>query len=309
MGGTGFVGGHLATALVNAAHTVHVLTRHRARHRALLVLPRVRLSEADVHDLRQLKAHFKACDAVINLIGILNERGHSGQGFQHAHVELARKVLEACQETGVPRLLHMSALNADAADGPSHYSRTKGAAEDLVLAQSGKGIEVTSFRPSVIFGPGDSFLNRFAALLGFAPGVFPLACANARFAPVYVGDVVAALVRALDNESTHGQRIELCGPHEYTLKQLVSYTAKLTGRHRWIIGLPDSLSRLQATILEYMPGKPFSLDNYRSLSVDSLCTQRARCPTSLESIAPAYLGKRNPQARLHRMRTAYWTRR
>jgi uncharacterized protein YbjT (DUF2867 family) len=286
LGGTGFVGSHLVNRLAAQGHTVRVLTRHRERHRALLVLPTVSLIEADVHDPAHLHQHFQGCDTVINLVGILQEKGHDGAGFNYVHADLARKVVSACRTSGVRRLLHMSALGADS--GPSHYLRTKGIAENYVHANAGKGIKVTSFRPSVIFGPGDSLINRFAGLLRVFP-VLPLACPNARFAPVYVGDVVDAYASSLDDDSTYGKRIELCGPRECTLKALVEYTARTMGVKRLIIGLPDGLSRLQALVGEYLPGKPFSLDNYHSLSRDSVCRGGTSCPTSLESIVPTYI--------------------
>jgi NADH dehydrogenase len=301
LGGAGFVGGHLVARLVATGRSVKVITRRRERHRHLLVLPGVTLVEGDVHDPASLKRHFRGCDAVINLIGILNEKGHDGSGFRRAHVDLARHVAEACRDTGIKRLVHMSALNADSGTGPSLYLRTKGEAESLVRTQSGD-TRVTVFRPSVIFGPGDSFLNRFAGLLRISP-VLPLACPNARFAPVYVGDVVERFVDCLEDTHSYGQRYDLCGPRVYTLKELVRYTARSIGVRRAIIGLPDWASRLQATVFEYVPGKPFSLDNYRSLKKDSVCAEGGTCPTTLESIAPRYLGDADLESRLQRMRT------
>ncbi len=291
LGGTGFVGQHLVSRLAERRLRVKVLTRRPERHRGLLVLPTVKLVEADVHDPVQLGRHFQGCDTVINLVGILNERGHDGAGFKRAHVELAHAVIAACRQTGVRRLLQMSALGADAADGPSFYSRSKGEAEDFVHAGAGDDLNVTSFRPSVIFGPDDSFINRFAGLLKISP-LLPLACPNARFAPVYVGDVVDAFEAALRDRNTFGKRIDLCGPHNYTLAELVRYIARVMGIRRLVIGLPARLSRAQAQVLEYVPGKPFSLDNYQSLTRDSVCVGEQRCPTSLESVVPGYIGRR-----------------
>ncbi len=296
LGGTGFVGRRLVNRLAERHLQVKVLTRRRERNRALLVLPTVQVIEADAHDPLMLSHQFQGCEAVINLIGILNEKGRDGFGFRRAHVELVHKIVKACQGAHVSRLLHMSALGAHARLGPSHYLRTKGEGEDYVHANAGNNLQVTSFRPSVIFGPDDSFFNRFARLLKLSP-VLPLARPNARFAPVYVGDVADAFVAALDSSPTFGCRYDLCGPHEYTLKALVEYTAKVAGLKRLVIGLPDGPSKLLAMALEYMPGKPMSLDNYRSLTQDNVCRDGVRCPTTLETIVPEYLrGRRLPRS-------------
>jgi NADH dehydrogenase len=299
LGGTGFVGKRLAARLSGAGHDVVILTRHAVRHRDLLVLPTARLAEGDVHDAEFLRQQFEGKDTVINLIGILNEKGRSGKGFTRAHAELPGKVVQVCRETGVPRLLHMSALQA-ARTAPSHYLRTKALGEEAVHRVEGPDFHVTSFRPSVIFGPGDGFLNRFAGLLRFVPGFFPLACPGARFQPVYVEDVVRAFADSLDNHKTFGQRYDLCGPQIYTLREIVEYVAKLLDKRVCVVGLPDGLSWLQAAMLEFAPGKPFSLDNYRSLQVDSVCEKGfpevfGITPARLEEIAPGYLKKWNGQ--------------
>lgn len=292
LGGSGFVGSALCARLARDGHTLRVITRRREKHRELLVLPNLELVEANPHDPSALQAALAGCDVVINLVGILNEKGHDGRGFRRAHVELAEQVVNACRANGINRLLHMSALGADALQGPSHYLRSKGEAEDLVHAS---GLKVTSFRPSVLFGAGDSFLNRFNGLLALAP-LFPLACPTARFAPLHVADVVECYARALDNPATVGARYDLCGPHEYTLLELVRYTANVSGKCRLILPLPDWASRLQAEIFEWLPGKPFSRDNYLSTRTPSVCRGPFPAlfgitPTPLEQVAPHYLGK------------------
>lgn len=304
IGGAGFVGSRLCARLARDGHTVRVLTRHRERHRDLLVLPTVEVWEGNPHDAAVLDALLAGCDVVINLVGILNEKRHDGSGFEHAHVELPRRIIEACRRRGIKRLLHMSALGADAAQGVSHYQRSKGRGEDLVLAAS--DLDVTVFRPSVIFGPGDNFLRRFAGLLRLAP-VFPLACAGARFQPVFVGDVAECFARAIDNPQTIGQRYDLCGPRDYTLLELVRYTARISGMRRWILPLPDWLSRLQAEIFEWLPGKPFSRDNYLSTKHDNVCKKPFPAifgitPTPLETVAPYYLGQAGERRRYERLR-------
>ena len=295
LGGTGFVGKRLAARLAEAGHDVVILTSHRERHRDFLVLSTVRLSQGDVHDAGFLRQQFEGRDTVINLVGILNEKGRSGKGFTRAHAELPEKIVEACRETGVQRLLHMSALHA-ARMAPSHYLRTKALGEEAVHRAESPDFHVTSFRPSVIFGPGDSFMNRFAGLLRLTPGVLPLACPHARFQPVYVEDVVHAFTQSLDNHKTFNNCYDLCGPKVYTLREIVEYVAKLINKRVCVVGLPDGVSYLQAAMLEFAPGKPFSLDNYRSLQVDSVCEKGfpevfGITPTSLEEIVPAYLTK------------------
>ncbi len=306
LGGSGFVGQHLAARLNELNIQTKVLTRHREKHRELLVLPLIETIEADVHDQTVLEQQFEDCDAVINLIGILNERGHSGAGFRKAHVELTRKVIDACRQAGVSRLLHMSALHADAARGTSYYLRTKGEAEDY-LHTFHREVNVTSFRPSVIFGPGDSFFNRFAGLLKFTPYFFPLACAGARFAPVYVGDIVEQFTTALDNPETFGKRFDICGPKIYTLKELVEYTAKIQNLRRHIIGIPKAAAFFQALLMEYfVPGKPFSLDNYDSLKIDSICRPDGKnnitAKTAVETIVPTYLAGNTQRNRYNQFR-------
>jgi len=302
IGGTGFVGSHLCAELVKRGHHVKVLTRQREQNRHLLVLPSLQLVQADVHNENELKQHFENSDAVINLIGILNEKRHDGSGFHMAHVELARKVITICSTCKVPRLLHMSALNASP-DEKSFYLRTKGEAENYVHTFAANKIAVTSFRPSVIFGAEDSFVNRFANLLKFTPLALPLACSKTRFAPVYVDDVAQVMADAIDDTSTFDQRINLCGPKRYSLKELVRYISQVSNQPRIIIGLPNWASKLQANILEYFPGKPFSKDNYLSLQKDSICPDASTCTTSMESIVPKYINSDPHHERMETYRT------
>lgn len=302
LGGSGFVGTHLCARLVEAGYRVKVLTRSYPRSRHLLVLPATSVVQTNVQDPQELKREFTGVDAVINLVGILNERGHRGRGFTVAHTELAEKIARACLQAGVPRLLQMSALGADAEQGPSHYLRTKGEAENRIRSLAGDRLHYTFFRPSTIFGPGDGFINRFAGLLKLTPGIFPLPGANAKFAPVYVGDVVEAFLRGLEDRATWNQGYELCGPRVYTLREIVQYIARVTGRRRLLIGAPDWLAYLQATALEFFPGKPFSLDNFRSLKIDSVCREDGCgrlqiAPTRLETIVPQYLARRVSRGR------------
>ncbi len=304
LGGTGFVGSHLCARLVAEGHSVRVLTRNTERARHLRVLPGLELVAGDVHDPATLAATAWGCDALINLVGILNERGRSGAGFMRAHAELASHVVAACRSSAVPRLLHMSGLPA-AVDGPSHYLRSKGIAEQTIRAAADH-LAWTIFRPSVIFGPGDSFLNRFADLLRLLP-VLPLARIDAQLSPVYVGDVVTAFSIALGDARTVGQSYDLGGPHVMTLGETVRYVRDRLGLRRWIFGLPDGIGALQAAVMELLPGKPLSLDNFRSLSVPSVCAndgfgRLGITPTPLDAVVPVYFGQARRHAQFDELR-------
>lgn len=289
LGSTGFLGRRLLPELSAAGHSCKVLSRYLPACRELAVIPGVEVRQANIYDDEQLKMHFEGADAVINMVGILNESGRKGKGFNRAHVELVEKIIGACRASGLRRLVHVSALNAG--KGSSHYLASKGRAEELIRAAD--DLDSTIVQPSVIFGDGDSFFNRFAGLLKLAP-VLPLACPEAKMQPVWVGDVTAAMTLALADPDTFGQTLIMVGPKAYSLRELVEFTATAAGLKRKIMGLPDSLSRLQGRLMDFVPGKPFSSDNYRSLQVDNTSAENSLWrfrikPRSLESIVPGYL--------------------
>lgn len=296
LGGTGFVGTAIINRLAQEGHWVRVPTRHPERHAQLQVLPTVRLIRANVHNRGDLEPLVEGMDAVVNLVGILNEHGR--HTFQRAHVELAAKLMGALKAGRVRRLVHMSSLGADP-HGPSRYLRSKAEAEALVRAAA--PVDFTIFRPSVIFGPNDSLTNRFAGLLRLSHGWLPLARAQARFAPVYVGDVAQAFAYALRTRGTFGQTYELGGPQIMTLEQLVRTTAAVAGLPCHLLGLPDPIARLQGLILGCLPSKPFTLDNFRSLTRDSVCTEDGLARLgltrhSLMELLPRYLAPPRPAA-------------
>lgn len=268
-GGTGFVGHELIVRLVREGHFVSLATRDASHADDLLPLSSVEVAEGNVYDLDFLRAALEGCDLAVNLVGILNEHGHNGSGFRRAHVDFTRGLLAAMREAAVSRLLHMSALNADATGGTSHYLRTKGQAEDLLRATP--WLDWTIFRPSVIFGPSDSLTRRFERLLRYSAGFLPLARAGARFAPVYVRDVALAFLQAIRSGSSSRQTFELCGPDVLSLEEMVQLTAAAAELPCHLWALPDALGRLQALVAGFVPGKPFSSDNYRSLLRDAIC--------------------------------------
>jgi uncharacterized protein YbjT (DUF2867 family) len=307
LGGTGFLGTRLVARLIKDGHQVTVLSRDREQHKHLLVLPGLTLENCDVYQEAQLSERFRGSDVVINLVGILNERWFGGAGFRRAHTELTQHILNAARSAGVKRLLQVSALKA-ATGAPSYYLRSKGEAEKLIRDQN-TALDWTIFQPSVMFGPGDSFLNRFAGLLGSIPLVFPLARPNARMQPVAVDDVVNAMRLCLHGGAGSRQTYELGGPQVYTLREIVTLVAKLTRHKRWIMGLPDFLGRMQAFFLNFVPGRPFSSDNYKSLKVDSVCSEDGFSklginPQSMAASARLFLGAQEDNARLSQNRAA-----
>lgn len=284
-----------------------VLSRDRELHKHLLVLPGLTLENCDVYQEAQLSEWFRGQDVVINLIGILNERGFGGGGFRRAHVELTRTLLQAVRSAGVPRLLQVSALGA-APDAPSYYLKSKAEAEKLIHEQH-SSLDWTILKPSIMFGPGDAFLNRFSGLLSSIPLAFPLARPNARVQPVLVDDVVEALLRCLHGGTCSKRTFELGGPKIYTLREVLELVAKLTGRHRWIVGLPNFFGYLQGFFMNFVPGRPFSTDNYRSLMVDSICSEDGLAKLgikahSMVASARQYLGSLEDNARLSQSRAA-----
>lgn len=284
LGGSGFVGRQLVSRLAAEGWRVTVPTRQRQRAKDLLVLPTIRLVEADIHAPGVLERLFAGQHAVINLVGILHGQP---KDFIRAHVKLPHHAMEACRHAGVRRFLHMSALGADPAS-PSVYQHSKGEGEKLVLEPSrSHDLDVTVFRPSVIFGPGDSFLNLFAGLLKLAP-VVPLANGRARFQPVHVADVARAFALAIDDPATFGQSYNLCGPTAYSLEQLVSLTAATLGLKRTVLPLGPGMSYWFARMMELKPGhKLMTRDNHYAMQVDNVCPDgfpaRFGAPAPLEA--------------------------
>lgn len=307
LGGSGFLGTYIANRLSQRGIEVTIPTRRRERTKALIIQPGIDMPEANIHDPETLAELVRGKDAVINLVGILHSRDVQlpySKDFAEAHVELPKKIIAACKANGVHRLLHMSALNADP-KGPSEYLRSKGDGEAIVLA-AGNELAVTVFRPSVIFGLGDSFLSTFASVLKKAP-FFPLGFGHARFQPVWAADVADAFVSSLSNESTFGQSYDLVGPKVYTLRELVDYTAELTGSTAKIIALSEGWAYLQAGLLWLAPNPVLSPDNLRSMQVDSVSGASSHAPThwqptALEAIAPTYIAQNTPKGKLDSFR-------
>ncbi len=305
LGGSGFVGRYLIDRLSQEEVTIRVPTRRRERNRHLLVNPKVKLIEADIHEDEGLESLLTGVDVVINLVGILHG---SQEAFRKVHVELPERVVKICNQLGTPRLLHMSALQAGNANAMSQYLRSKGEGENAAHLLSSHKLHVTSFRPSVIFGEGDNLFNQFAKLLRLPLVAVPLACPESRFAPIYAGDVAEIMAQSIDNPATFDKRFDLCGPDEYSLMELMEITERTIGVRRLIVGMGDGLSKLQARVLGMLPGKLMTFDNYLSMQLPNTCKeplsglfQLERTP--LEGVIPNYLGTTNQQDRYMTYRT------
>ena len=291
LGGSGFVGTAVANRLAKLDINVTVPTRRRERTKALIALPNVSMVQADIHCPEQLAKLTEGQDAVINLVGIL----HGGdltapysRKFAAAHVELPKKVAAAAKAAGITRVLHMSALKADAA-APSEYLRSKADGEKVM---NESGLDVTIFRPSVIFGVGDSFLSTFAKLLRLLPR-FYVGYGQAKFQPVFVGDVAEVIVRSLLDVHAIGKTYELVGPKVYTLRQVVDYVNELTGARKTVKDLSEFWALMQAGFLSLLPNPMLSPDNLRSMEVDSVAPDAefpyGIRPQPVEAVAPTYL--------------------
>jgi len=303
LGGSGFVGTYIANRLSQRGIEVTIPTRRRERTKSLIIQPNIEMPEININAEGALVELMRDKDVVINLVGVLHSRDVQlpySKDFAEAHVELPKKIVAACKQAGVRRLLHMSALGANPR-GPSEYLCSKGDGEAVVMAAQGD-LDVTVFRPSVIFGLGDSFLSMFAGVLRKLP-FFPLGFGQARFQPVWVADVADAFVDSMGNPDTYGQAYDLVGPRIYTLRELVDYTAQLVGSTARVVPLSEGWAYLQAGLMWLSPKPLMSPDNLRSMQVDSVCDGTCNPPahwrpTALEAVAPTYVAHNTPKGKL-----------
>jgi uncharacterized protein YbjT (DUF2867 family) len=304
LGGSGFVGSSLVAKLDAAGYQVTVISRRRESAKHLILLPKVQVVQCDIYDQHKLKNMLEGSFAVINLVGILHESGRSS--FEQVHHQLPRRLAQLCVELGIDRLIHMGALQASKS-APSQYLRSKAAGESAV-SEFNKKLNVTIFKPSIIFGRHDSFFNLFASLVKMLP-VIVLAKPDAKFQPIWVEDVTSCMVNALENTDTYSKTYELGGPQVYTFRELIQKVMTILGVSRPIIGLSDKLSYLQGFAMEFLPVKLMSRDNVRSMRVDSVTTQTLAPELGvslmpLEAVVPEYLANATPRGAYDAFRSA-----
>lgn len=304
LGGSGFVGSAIVAKLDAAGYQVKVLTRRRDAAKHLFLLPNVQVEECNVLDYQALNAALRGTDAVINLIGILHQSRRLS--FNTMHHQLPAQLAKICADLGINRLVHMSSLGASN-DAPSQYLRSKAAGEAALSVLNDK-LNTTIFKPSIIFGRDDSFINLFATLIKLLPAVM-LAKPDAKFQPVWVEDVASCFANSLENTDTYSKTYELAGPTVYTFRTLVQTIMATLRIKRPIIGLSDKLSYAQAFMMELLPIKLMSRDNVRSMEVDSVSNQPFPAifnitPTSLEAIIPEYLVDQTPRGAYDRFRSS-----
>jgi NADH dehydrogenase len=304
LGGTGFVGRHLCEKLTEGGYRMTVLTRRRSNAKHLQMLPMVDVIEGSAYDVVALTTLLAGHDAVVNLVAIL----HGNEAaFDKAHVQLPLGLVKACDAAGQRRIVHVSSLGADS-NAPSMYQRSKARGEAVLLSS---GLDISVLRPSVIFGAEDKFLNTFATLQKIFP-VIPLGGSTARFQPVWVQDVASALLKCIEDNATIGQTFEACGPEIFTLKQLVQLAGQYSGNDKPVLGLPDALARVQAALMELVPGEPvMSRDNLDAMKVDNISGGKLPglqalgiTPAAISAIVPFYLGNQGLRSGLTAKRKA-----
>lgn len=294
-GGSGFIGRYLVQQLARSGWVIRAAVRHpdaAAFLRPMGHVGQITPLAANIRDDASVAAAVSGVDVVVNLVGILYERGP--QTFQAVHVEGARRVAAAAKAAGARRFVQMSALGADPAS-PSEYARTKAAGEEAVRTAFP---EAAVARPSIVFGPEDDFFNRFAAMARFLPALPLIGGGETKFQPVYVGDVAEALAKMVEDPATEGRTYELGGPQVYSFKELMQILLREIGRRRLLVPLPHSLARLQAAVLEHLPVPPLTRDQLELLKRDNVVSgltptlaDLGIAPTAVEVILPTYLSR------------------
>ena len=292
-GGSGFIGRHLVQRLAKGGWQIRVACQRPSEAKFLQPLGdvgQITAIRAKLQDEAAVAAAAKGADAVINLCGVLYERG--SQTFEAVHHKGAETAAKAAAAGGARAFVQVSAIGASK-EAESRYAQTKAAGEEAVLAAYPKA---AILRPSIIFGPEDNFFNLFASMSGMSPFLPLIGGGHTRFQPVFVGDVADAVMACLENPATQGQIYELGGPGVYSFKELLQMMLKETGRKRWLVNLPFGLAMAEAAVLELSPVPLLTRDQVTSLKTDNVVPEGALAladlgieATPVEAVLPTYM--------------------
>lgn len=292
-GGSGFIGRHIVRRLAKRGWRLRIAVRHPSKAQFLKPLGdvgQIAPIRCDIAEEASIATALAGTDYVINLVGILAEGG--GQSFEALHATAPGRIARLAKEAGATRMVQISAIGASA-DSPSTYARTKAAGEAAVR----EGFpEASILRPSVVFGPEDSFFNMFAEMTRTSPFLPLIGGGETRFQPVFVGDVAEAVTACLDRPETQGQVYELGGPRIYTFKELMELLLKTIGRKRALLPIPWGMAEIQARVFECLPKPPLTRDQVTQLKSDNVVQPGAKTladlgiePMAAEGIIPTYL--------------------
>jgi uncharacterized protein YbjT (DUF2867 family) len=308
-GGSGFVGRHVVRALAKQHYRIRVAVRRPELAGFLQPLGRVgqiHTVQANLRNAGSIQAAVRDADVVVNLVGILAERGR--QRFETIHTFGAEAVALAAAQHGA-RLVHMSSLGANE-NSTSAYARSKAAGESAVLAAMPGA---TIFRPSVVFGPEDDLFNKFAGLARMLPALPLIGGGHTKFQPVFAGDVATAFAAAVGGETRPGTIYELGGPETFTMREIMVYVLKTIERRRLLVPLPFGLAKIEAMVLQFLPGALLTPDQVELLRTDSIVSETAAderrtfaglgiTPVSPQAIVPSYLWRFRPTGQFRRLR-------
>jgi len=295
-GGSGFIASELVYKLSSHFKEIRLLTRNTQKCNHLKVVKNVEVYLYDPIIPPSYTNHIKTSDVVINTVGILNESKKNT--FNNVHFEFLKKIVNKSKELNVKKFIHLSALNADE-NGVSKYLQSKGKADKVICSLSADSFKTIIFRPSIVFGEKDSFFNRFKYLLKFIP-IFPLACPNSMFSPIYVKDLTSFIEVAVTTNRFDNTIQNVTGPNNYKFIELIYFILKTMKIKRIIIPLNYTLSKLQAFVFTYLPGNIFTLDNFKSLQKNNISTDGLKGQSSIEEFVPSYLYKKNNKLDIYR---------
>ena len=295
-GGSGFIASEIVYKLSKSFKEIRLLTRNTQACNHLKVIKNIQIHLYEPSNVSSYSMHVNESDIVINTVGILNESRK--QSFDDIHFDFVRKIINKSKESSVKKFIQLSALNADES-GLSKYLQSKGKADKYISSMSSTSFKTIIFRPSIVFGEKDSFFNRFKSLLKLLP-VFPLACPNSMFSPIYVKDLTGFIKEASLTDKYDNTMQNVTGPKDYKFIELINFILSTMKIKRLIIPLNYSLSKLQAFAFTYLPGNIFTLDNFKSLQVDNISTGGLKGTSSIEEFVPPYLNNKGTKLDTYR---------